>query len=93
MKDLFIELINLMRRASKMKRLNGEEKKNFVLTELRRIIPFDNVVEELLIDVVDLLIQVENGNIVINKKMKKSYMSMIKGGCYSDDADAINEMF
>ncbi len=93
MKDLFIELINLMRRASKMKRLSGIEKKNFVLTELRRIIPYDNVVEELLIDIVDLLIQVENGKIVINKKMKKSCMSIFKGCCYSDDADAIKEMF
>jgi hypothetical protein len=72
MKDLFIELINLMRRASKMKRLSGRQKKDFVLIELRRIIPYDNVVEELLIDIVDLLIQVENGKIVINKKMKEN---------------------
>lgn len=93
MKDLFIELLNLMRRASKMKRLNGKEKKNFVLTELRRIIPYDNAVEEMLIDIVDLLIQVENGKIVINKKMKKGCMSMFRGCCYSDDIDAINEMF
>lgn len=93
MKDLFIELINLMRRASKMKRLSGRQKKDFVLTELRRIIPYDNVVEELLIDIVDLLIQVENGKIVINKKMKKSCMSMFKGCCSNNDADAINEMF
>jgi len=93
MKDLFIELINLMRRASKMKKLSGIQKKHFVLTELRRIIPYDNSVEELLIDIVDLLIQVENGNIVINKKVKKSCMSMFRGCCYSDDIDAINEMF
>lgn len=97
MKDLFVELINLMKRASNMKRLSGKEKKKFVLTELRRIIPFDNAVEELLIIVVDLLIQVENGNIVINKKVKKSYKKMIASwcckDCNDDDGSAINEMF
>jgi hypothetical protein len=93
MKDLFIELINLMRRASKIKELSGKEKKKFVLNELRRIIPYDNAVEELLIDIVDLLIQVENGDIVINKKVKKSCMSMFRGCCYSDNIDNINEMF
>lgn len=93
MKDLFTELINLMKRASNMKRLNGKEKKKFVLSELRRIIPYDNAFEEVLIIVIDLLIEVENGNIVINKKVKKSCMSVLTSWCCSDDGNAINEMF
>ena len=56
MKLIFIEMIALMKRASKMKRLSGQEKKHFVMTELARIIPYDNAFEQILLDVIDLLI-------------------------------------
>jgi hypothetical protein len=46
MKQIFIEMISLMKRASKMKRLSGEEKKRFVMLELARIIPYDNAFED-----------------------------------------------
>ena len=70
MKLIFIEMIALMKRASKMKRLSGQEKKHFVMTELARIIPYDNAFEEILLDVIDLLIEVENGKLTINKDVK-----------------------
>ena len=70
MKQIFIEMISLMKRASKMKRLSGEEKKRFVMLELARIIPYDNAFEEILLDVIDLLIEVENGTLTINKDVK-----------------------
>ncbi len=70
MKLIFIEMIALMKRASKMKRLSGEEKKHFVMTELARIIPYDNAFEEILLDVIDLLIEVENGKLTINKDVQ-----------------------
>ncbi len=70
MKQIFIEMIALMKRASKMKRLSGQEKKHFVMTELARIIPYDNAFEEILLDVINLLIDVENGKLTINKDVK-----------------------
>lgn len=70
MKQIFIEMIALMKRASKMKRLSGKEKKHFVMTELARVIPYDNAFEEIILDVIDLLIDVENKKLVINKDVK-----------------------
>lgn len=70
MKQIFIEMIALMKRASKMKRLSGQEKKHFVMTELARIIPYDNAFEQILLDVIDLLIEVENGKLAINKDVE-----------------------
>lgn len=70
MKQIFIEMIALMKRASKMKRLSGQEKKHFVMTELARIIPYDNALEEILLDIINLLIEVENGKLTINKDVK-----------------------
>lgn len=67
--NLFTEMINLMKRASEMKKLNGKEKKEFVINELKRIIPFDNVIEDMIIVLIDMLIQVENGELVINKRV------------------------
>jgi hypothetical protein len=59
-----------MKRASKMKRLSGQEKKHFVMTELARVIPYDNAFEEILLDVINLLIDVENGKLTINKDVE-----------------------
>jgi len=70
MKLIFIEMIALMKRASKMKRLSGQEKKHFVMTELVRVIPYDNAFEEIILDVIDLLIEVENGKLTINKDVE-----------------------
>jgi len=67
---LFIELIDLMKRAGKIKSLDGEGKKKFVLQEMKRLITLDNYIEDILIIVIDLLIQVENGELVINKDVK-----------------------
>ena len=68
--SIFSELIFLMKRASKIKRLDGAGKKRFVIQEMKRIITLDNYVEEILLIVIDLLIQVENGELVINKDVK-----------------------
>ena len=40
------------------------------MTELARIIPYDNTFEEIILDVIDLLIEVENGTLTINKDVK-----------------------
>jgi hypothetical protein len=67
---LFIDLIDLMKRAGKIKYLDGEGKKKFVLEEMKRLIPYDNYIEDILIHVISLLIDVENGKLVINKDVK-----------------------
>ena len=68
--SIFSELIFLMKRASKIKRLDGAGKKRFVIQEMKRMITLDNYIEDILIVVIDLLIQVENGELVINKDVK-----------------------
>jgi hypothetical protein len=67
---LFTELVYLMKRAGRIKSLDGEGKKKFVLQEMKRLITFDNYIEDILIVVIDLLIDVENGKLVINKDVK-----------------------
>jgi len=67
---LFKELIDLMKTAGQAKNLDGEDKKKFVLQEMKRLITLDNYIEDILIIVIDLLIQVENGELVINKDVK-----------------------
>ena len=67
---LFIELIDLMKTAGKAKNLDGEDKKKFVLQEMKRLITYDNYIEDILIHIINLLIQVENGELVFNKDVK-----------------------
>jgi len=67
---LFTELVYLMKRAGRIKSLDGEGKKKFVLQEMKRLITFDNYIEDILVLVIDLLIDVENGKLVINKDVK-----------------------
>ncbi len=67
---LFTELVYLMKRAGRIKSLDGEGKKKFVLQEMKRLITFDNYIEDILIIVINLLIDVENGKLVINKDVK-----------------------
>lgn len=67
---VFSELIFLMKRAGKIKSLDGAGKKRFVIQEMKRIITLDNYIEDVLILVIDLLIQVENGELVINKDVQ-----------------------
>ena len=69
---LFTELIYLMKRAGKIKSLDGEGKKKFVLQEMKRLITLDNYIEDILIIVIDLLIDVENGRLTINKDIKEN---------------------
>ena len=59
-----------MKRAGKIKRLDGEGKKKFVLQEMKRLITYDNYIEDILIHVINLLIDVENGKLTINKDVK-----------------------
>ena len=70
--EIFKELIQLMKRAGQIKKLDGEGKKRFVLQEMKRLITLDNYIEDILIIVIDLLIDVENGKLTINKDIKEN---------------------
>lgn len=76
-KNIFNELVYLMKVAGEMKNLKGHEKKKYVLEQLAIIIPWDNYIEEILLFVIDLLIEVENGKLVINKRAKKASVNCL----------------
>lgn len=70
-------LIDLMKKAGQNKELNGKDKKAFVLFELRKQLELPNDIEDLIISLIDILIQVENGKLIINEKVKHGCL-----GCY-----------
>jgi len=70
-------LINLMQKAGQNKDLSGKDKKQFVLDQIRKQLELPNDIEDLIISLIDILIEVENGKLVINPKVKKSCL-----GCY-----------
>ena len=70
-------LINLMQKAGQNKDLSGKDKKQFVLDQIRKQLELPNDIEDLIISLIDILIQVENRQLIINPKVKKSCL-----GCY-----------
>jgi hypothetical protein len=65
-------VVNLMMLVGEAKSMSGKDKKKFVLDKLRELIEIDGIVEDLIIEIIDLLIQVENGELVFNKKITSS---------------------
>jgi predicted NACHT family NTPase len=70
-------LIDLMKKAGNNKDLSGKDKKQFVLDEIRKQLELPEDIEDLIISLIDILIDVENGKLVINAKVKDGCM-----GCY-----------
>jgi len=66
-----------MKKAGQNKDLSGKDKKAFVLDELRKALELPEDIEDLIISLIDILIDVENGKLVINAKVKDGCM-----GCY-----------
>ena len=59
--------------------LNGEEKKDYVMKELRTILKWDDsVIDEIILLLIDTLIQVDKGKLTFNKKVKKSLFCCFK---------------
>jgi len=53
--------------------LNGKEKKDFVMKELKKALKWDDsVIDEIIILLIDTLIEVDNGKLKFNHKVKKS---------------------
>jgi len=70
-------LIQLMKKAGQNKDLSGKDKKQFVLDEIRKQLELPEDIEDLIINLIDILIEVENHQLIINPKVKKSCL-----GCY-----------
>jgi hypothetical protein len=70
-------LIDLMKKAGNNKELSGKDRKAFVLDEIRKQLELPNDIEDLIISLIDILIEVQNGQIVINPKVKEGCI-----GCY-----------
>ena len=66
-------LVKTMKDVSVMN-ISGFKKKTLVLELLFDELDMSPIIEELLENVIDLLIDVENGKLVFNKKIKKSFL-------------------
>jgi len=59
--------------------LNGEEKKDYVMKELKKVLKWDDsVIDEIILLVIDTLIEVDKGKLKFNQKVKKSLFCCFK---------------
>lgn len=78
MTDIMLDLlVQTMKDVSVMK-IKGSQKKRLVIELLMDELDMPEIVEDLLENLIDILIQTENGKIVFNKKIKTSLLN-----CYS----------
>jgi len=81
-KYIIDNLIRLMENAEVLSDLkSGQAKKEYVMNELRNIIDLPAHVEYLIMEVIDIIIEVDKGNIRFNKSIKKSCLSFVKNIC------------
>lgn len=79
MSNIVNELVSLMVRANiELPKAKGKDKKKWVLSKMKEIITLDNHIEDLIIAFIDIIIDVENDKIVINKKVKTSIFNCFK---------------
>ena len=77
MSSILTLTIQLMQEAATLSELSGKAKKAYVLNKVRDTLELSDEVEEIIIAVIDMLIDVEKGKLIINPKVKKSYMRFI----------------
>ena len=78
-KLLIDSLIRLMIKAEHEQKngnlTNGKHKKQYVMDEMRKILNWeDSIIDEILLLVIDALIEVDNGKLKFNEKIKKSLL-------------------
>ena len=66
--DNLIRLMNVAEDLNELK--TGKEKKQYVLDQLKIIMNFDELIEILIIEFIDVLIEVDKNNITFNKDIK-----------------------
>lgn len=69
-KDIFSVMINTMKMVEEMKNLRGSMKKQYVLKKIAMTFGLDDEFVEALGDLIELLLQIDKGNLHI-KKVKK----------------------
>jgi hypothetical protein len=81
-KYIIDNLIRLMENAEVLSDLkSGHAKKEYVMNELRNIIDLPPHVEYLIMEVIDILIEVDKGNIRFNRQVKIGCYDFIKNIC------------
>lgn len=74
-KEILEILVRYMKYVGNMSDMSGESKKKYVLKKMRDELDLEPVLEDLIIHIIDLIIQVENGKLTINKKISKPLIS------------------
>ena len=70
---LFIPvLIDLMTTIGKSSELTGKQKKEYVIKQMRRSLDLPQVYEDILALLIDTLIEVQDGKLIFNQKLKKT---------------------
>jgi len=64
-------LLTLMKSVGKSDELKGVEKKQFVIKAMRDSLRLPEFLEDILALLIDTIIEVENGKLVINEKIKE----------------------
>ena len=81
-KYIIDNLIRLMENAEVLSDLkSGQAKKEYVMNELRNVIDLPAHVEYLIMEVIDILIEVDKGNIRFNRQVKNGCLKYIKNIC------------
>jgi len=73
-------LVRAMKKMGEMEGLTGDQKKSLVLQTLEYELDLPEPLESLIIALIDILIEVENGNLTFNKKIKSK---LYERCCYS----------
>lgn len=70
---LFIPaLVDLMTSIGKSSELSGKQKKEYVIEQMRESLDLPQVYEDILALLIDTLIEVQDGKLVFNQKIKKT---------------------
>jgi len=79
MSNIVNELVSLMVEANiVLPKAKGKDKKKWVISKMKELITLDNYIEDLIIAFIDIIIDVENDKIIINKKVKTNIFSCFK---------------
>lgn len=73
MNSIVNSLKKYMIAAGEMNKLNGYEKKKFVMDSLKQEITLDNEIEDIILNIIDLIIDIDKGKLIINKKVTKIF--------------------
>lgn len=77
-KELLNLIVRLMKDASVMKDLVGDQKKRYVINRVKQELELPEIVEELIGEFINLIIKVDKGKLKINEKeIKKAFLSIV----------------